>query len=121
MLFTSLIVAAFLVLLFLQIWLILIADAALLEVTNREDDILRKRAQGQHVEVSLDDYFGAHSRHGRYLTPAGIPAPKPNFIWKFKILLGLLQIVTSISEGMQIEWPRTFKVFINRFNPANLG
>lgn len=53
-------------------------------------------------------------------SPFGSPEePKPDFTYKLKIFLGFLQIVTNLGTGLQIQWPPSFKEFVQAFDVAN--
>jgi len=53
------------------------------------------------------------------LSVHGPPPPKSNFLYKLKILLSFVQIVTNLTIGLEVQFPATFKSFMAYFNPAN--
>jgi len=87
-------------------------DAAELEI----DQKARAKA-GFEVDF---DYEDQNVRYGDTMTVDGIPAPIPNFTFKLKIVIGFLQILTSMVIGLEVRWPDNFKTFVQWFGPVNL-
>lgn len=80
------------------------------------------RGEGDvHVSHEEIEQVIQHLRHGSVITIMGPPSPKPNFLHKFKILLGFIQILTNFSLALEIDYPDVFIGFVNIFNPANLN
>jgi hypothetical protein len=63
----------------------------------------------------------ARSKEARAADAAihGTPSPKPNFTYKMKIVLGFLQILTSLIMIVQAPLPRGFKAFVGWFSLVN--
>src|SRR5690348_9640921 len=82
--------------------------------------MMRKKQNPDEKHEDFVEFHEEDSRYGRIITIWGAPAPKPDFTFKLKIVLGFLQIVTNLDVGLEIQWPTKFKEFVNAFNPANL-
>jgi hypothetical protein len=46
--------------------------------------------------------------------------PRSDFTYTLKIFLGFLQIVTSVSSGLDMQWPSTYKTFMGYFGVVNI-
>lgn len=46
--------------------------------------------------------------------------PRQDFTYTLKIFLGFLQIVTSVSSGLDMQWPSTYKTFMGYFGVVNV-
>jgi hypothetical protein len=73
----------------------------------------------------LANDYGSADMEGlaRYVGPLtifGPPPPSPDYVFKLKIMLGFVQIVTNVSSSLEIRWPQLFVDFLYNFNPANL-
>jgi len=51
----------------------------------------------------------------------GPPPPLPNFTYKMKIFLSFLQVVTSVAKSIELQWPDTFKEFLEIFSFVNMN
>jgi len=60
-------------------------------------------------------------RYGEYISIDGPPAPKPETLYKFKIMITFIQIFTNLSLNLQINYPAAFIAFCNYFSGVNLN
>lgn len=131
MAFFVVIVAFVFGLLCLMYFIVLRSGSQMMEIAKKDE--MRKRANSTGLQYGADsknDDVGEESfdnsweeetrRYGNKINIHGPPAPKPDFSYKLKIVLGFLQIITNIAIGLEVPWPQYFLTFINWFNPANL-
>jgi hypothetical protein len=117
----------------LNYYILLQSAKNLVEASMNEEQRMKKaekrkqEAKNGNVQVSKasaleltahdEDTF---SRFEGYHMLTGAPAPRPEFTYKLKILLGFIQILTNVSTALEIQWPASFVEFLQNFNPANL-
>lgn len=87
----------------------------LIRAASLEDEI-RKKLQAGFVVEGDDTVLADYYRHGDIVTIFGSPAPRPNFMYKLKIALGFVQILSSVILNWEITLPTNFKNFIGIFN-----
>jgi hypothetical protein len=116
--------------------------------TETEDEAKTGKESASESDSPIDRYFTAHQRSDqtdpRALNPyaytagnmlldmdqqrvhvteqfSGIspPTAPPSFMFKLKILLTFLQIVTNVASSIEIQWPSVFKSFLLYFNVVN--
>jgi len=68
--------------------------------------------------VVMDNIDPYSAEHINRMLP-GPPLPPPNFTYKLKIFITFIQIATHIGSGLEIQWPNTFKSFVQFFDFAN--
>jgi hypothetical protein len=116
--FTAIVCVAVIAIFYIQYNFVLWTSGPLLDAAHIEDELAANT--GDYV---LDDkaYKTVRQlRYGQFLTVDGPPAPKPEPLYKLKILLTFLQILTNISLSLEIDYPDVYVSFVNYFNPANL-
>jgi hypothetical protein len=77
------------------------------------DDEETKRVEGM-IEDLYDDNLDPEQ-----LTLAGPPSPKFDFTTQLKIFLSFLQIVTAVSNGMEVLWPNSYKTILRVLDIVN--
>jgi len=90
--------------------------AAAQEVRMLEEMAENDMAVGNEIQAQVHDYY----RHGNTVTIHGPPSPIPNFMFKMKIAVGFVQIMSNLMIGLDIAWPNDFKNFLQLFNIINL-
>jgi hypothetical protein len=114
--FTSIVVVGAMIVMFCQYYFVLWTSKPLLDAAAIEDQLM----SGSCTLTEKAYKVVSHMRYGRFLTTEGPPAPRPEGLYKLKILLTFLQILTNLSLTLQIDYPRVYLEFVNTFNPANL-
>jgi len=115
-----LVVLAVVVVMVIQMIIVLRSGHELRQV-SKQDKINKRRKNMGYIIDELDDFSAeAVRRHQGMLTVFGPPPPKPGFVYKLKIALSFAQIVTSVTGGLEVQFPENFKTVVTWLNPANM-
>lgn len=68
-----------------------------------------------HLRIDVVD-----PRNGKVVA-IGAPAPETDFTYKLKVIMGFLQITTSIASTLEIQWPSTFKQVLLYLDVVNFN
>jgi hypothetical protein len=92
-----------------QFWLVLRAGQLLMAQSKFDAD------REEEGETDFDIYDTQTTTSGT-LPPHTAPPPPPNMLFKLKIALGFLQIMTSLTYSVEIPWPRGYRKFTSYLN-----
>jgi hypothetical protein len=116
--FTAIVIAGGVVVMWLQYSFVLWTSKDLLDAAHIEDGL---RGDRENFTLTEDDYnLVRELRYESMMTVNGPPPPKPEALYKLKILLTFIQILTNLSLSLEIDYPEQYLTFVNYFNPANL-
>lgn len=111
-----LLLLAAIILLFVLYWMMIASAEHLYNASKIEAEEIFAARAGFVIENSTPVFL----RHYTTLTIMGAPSPKPSFVFKFKIVLGFIQVCLNLLLGMELAWPASFKAFLRTFNIFNL-
>jgi len=115
--FTSIVIIGVVFVMWSQYYFVLWTSTPLLDAADVEDKVMAS----PHYILSREEFDMVRQlRYERYITTDGPPPPKPEVLYKLKIFLTFVQIMTNLSLSLQINYPPLFLKIINYFNPANL-
>lgn len=104
-------------LIILTFFVVLKMGKPLIEAAKREEDIKAKVGFEEYASISRTRKM---RRYEWKYTIFGPPPPKPNSVFKIKILISFVQIIVSMAIGLQICWPQVLLDFIHAFDFFNL-
>jgi len=107
-----LLVALVVILLLVQFWILLRSSDELLHEAKRKAD--KKREGMEYAE----DYLSGGVADRKFDFHIA-PPPPPSLIYKMKIALGFVQILTNLAFSVDIPWPSGYKEFISWLNVLN--
>jgi len=110
-----LLVTLVILLLLVQFWILLRSSSELLKEAKRQDDRKREGVD-EFEEYMASDASGAQKIN---MSLHVAPPPPPSLIYKMKIALGFIQIMTNMAFSVDIPWPSGYKEFISGFNVFN--
>jgi len=111
-------VLAIVLVVFFQYWFLLYTGRDMILAAKREAHV-KSQIEAGFVVDDMDDFGEIANRRASNYTLEGAPQAKPNVTFKLKIAVGFAQIVTNLSNGLEIRWPATFKSFLTWFNIFN--
>lgn len=115
--FTSIVAIFVICVMLFQYYFVLWTSATLLDAARVEDQVIALPS----TTLTKEEYdLVRQLRYERYITTDGPPPPKAEVLYKLKILLTFIQILTNLSLSLQINYPQQYLTFVNYFNPANL-
>eukprot|EP00808_Paulinella_micropora_P008574 g62100.t1 len=78
----------------------------------------KKRQEGEMDDFD-NSYIPASALTKHSNTPHSPPPPAPNLLYKFKIALGFIQILTNLPFVVDIPWPSKFRLFLSFLSVSN--